>query len=334
MILQYFLPLFWAILTTLAITPVAVRVAIHFRLLDHPYIQPHKIHHQPTPKGGGIACAAGLYALNFLLGNTQSTVIRAILAAAILIFLFGLLDDIYKLSPAWKLFGQVVGTSILISQGIYVHMLGNLMVANVALTFLWVIGITNALNFVDSTDGLAVGLVAIASTFFLLVTIDAGQPFLSLLSTILLGICLGLLFFNVSPAQTFLGDSGSQFLGFILAALAIAYTPPGLPQPSSWFVPILLLSVPIFDTALVVITRVKQNRPVYQAGLDHTYHRLIGLGMPPSRAVMTMHLASILCGCLAFIALPLPPLRANLIFVIAIVAGFFILTWFTSKVSK
>lgn len=331
MILHLFPPIFWAILTILAITPIAIKAAIRFQLIDYPNSSPHKIHQYPISKAGGLAMGLGIVSLNLLSGNWESEIIRAILLASLIIFLFGLWDDTHRLSPLWKLLGQIVGTIILISQGVYIHMLGNLVILNLALTLIWVIGITNAFNFVDSMDGLAVGLAAIASAFFMLVTIDAGQPSLSLLSAIILGSSIGMLYFNALPARTFLGDSGAQFLGFILAALGIAYTPPGLPQPSSWFVPILLLGIPIFDTSLVVISRLSQKRPVYQAGLDHTYHRLINLGLPPSRAVLTMHLSAILSGCLAFIALPLPPLWANLIFATALLAGMVLLTWLKNK---
>ena len=331
MILHLFPLIFWAIFITLVFTPVAVGIATRFQLIDHPNVLPHKTHQQPIPKAGGLAVAFGLIFLNILTGNMQSKVIGAILAASILIFIFGLLDDLYGLSPLWKLIGQILGAVILISQGVYIRMLGNMMVLNIALTLIWVVGITNAFNFVDSMDGLAVGLSAIASAFFMLVTVDAGQLPLSILSAILLGCSIGMLFYNALPARTFLGDSGSQFLGFILASLGIAYTPPGLPQPSSWFVPILLLSVPIFDTSLVVITRMLQKRAIYQAGLDHTYHRLVDLGYPPSRAVMTMHIAAILSGCLAFIALPLPPLWANLIFALAVSTGLILLIWFNKQ---
>ena len=283
------------------------------------------------PKAGGLAIGLAIVLINLLSGNFQSVTIRAILLASIIIFTFGLWDDVHRLSPQWKLVGQILGTIILISQGVQIRMLGSMTVLNIALTLLWTIGITNAFNLVDSMDGLAVGLAAIASAFFMLVTVDAGQPSLTLLSAIVLGSSIGMLYFNTLPARTFLGDSGAQFIGFILAALAIAYTPPGLPQPSSWFVPILLLSVPIFDTSLVIISRLKKRKAVYQAGLDHTYHRLVNLGLPSSRAVLTMHLSAILSGCLAFMALPLPPLWANAIFISALLIGLFLLFWLEKK---
>jgi UDP-GlcNAc:undecaprenyl-phosphate GlcNAc-1-phosphate transferase len=325
MILHLFPFIFWAITITLAITPIAIRTAIRFQLIDEPNSSPHKIHKHPIPKGGGLAMVLGIISLSFLGGNLQSGVIRAVLTASIVIFLFGLWDDAHRLSPLGKLIGQILGTIILISQGVYIHIFGNLILLNIALTLIWTIGITNAFNLVDSMDGLAVGLAAIASAFFMLVTVDAGQSSLSAMSAIILGSSIGMLYFNALPARTFLGDSGAQFLGFILAAMGIAYTPPGLPQPSSWFVPILLLSIPIFDTTLVIVSRLRQRKAVYQAGLDHTYHRLVNLGWPPSRAVLTMHLAAILSGCLAFVALPLPPLWANAIFVAVLLIGIFIL---------
>jgi UDP-GlcNAc:undecaprenyl-phosphate GlcNAc-1-phosphate transferase len=325
MILHLFPLIFWGILTTLAVTPIAIRAAKRFQLIDEPHSSPHKIHQRPMPKAGGLSIGLAIILINLLSGNLQSGIMRTILLASIIIFLFGLWDDMHRLSPQWKLVGQILATIILISQGVHIRMLGSLTVLNIALTLLWTIGITNAFNLVDSMDGLAVGLAAIASAFFMLVTVDADQPALSLLSAIILGSSIGLLYFNTLPAHTFLGDSGAQFLGFVLAALAIAYTPPGLPQPSSWFVPILLLSVPIFDTTLVVISRLRNRRAVYEAGLDHTYHRLVNLGLPPSRAVLTMHLCAIISGCLAFIALPLPSLWANVVFAAAVFAGLLIL---------
>jgi len=331
MILHLFPLIFWAIISTLVITPFTIKIATRYHLIDQPKSSPHKIHQHPMPKAGGLALGLSIIALNFLSGNLQSETIRAILLASFIIFLFGLWDDAYRLAPQWKLVGQILGTAILITQGVQIRMLGSMMVLNIALTLLWVIGITNAFNLVDSMDGLVIGLAAIASAFFMLVTVDADQISLSLLSAIVLGSSIGMMFFNALPARTFLGDSGAQFLGFVLAALAIAYTPPGLPQPSSWFVPILLLSVPIFDTSLVIISRLKQRKAVYEAGLDHTYHRLVNLGLPTSRAVLTMHLSAIVSGCLAFMALPLVPLLANAIFISALLAGFLLLLWLENK---
>jgi UDP-GlcNAc:undecaprenyl-phosphate GlcNAc-1-phosphate transferase len=136
-----------------------------------------------------------------------------------------------------------------------------------------------------------------------------------------LGICIGLYFFNVSPARLFLGDSGAQTLGFTLAAVAMIYTPHNLPQASSWFVPVFVLGIPIFDTSLVVASRLLHHRPVFHADRAHTYHRLVALGLEPQRAVLIIHMTSLVLNFLAFIALSLAPLQSTLIFCAVLVMG-------------
>jgi len=321
MILQFFAPLFWAILITILVTPISINLAYRLHMVDEPNSAPHKIHEFPVPRAGGISIAIVMFLLTLASGKFGEAETRAILSASVCILLFGFVDDVRGLSAPWKLTGQFLATILLIAQGIQIRMLGTHTVLNISLTFLWIVGITNAFNFVDSMDGLALGLAAIASTFFLFVTIDALQLHLTFLSVALLGCCIGLFYFNTPPAKTFLGDSGVQFFGFMLATLALAYTPPGLPQPSSWFVPILLLGIPIFDTTLVVISRWQRGDPVYRAGQDHLYHRLVQLGMSSTQAVTTMHVIALLIGSLAFIALQQPPLEANLIFGAILLSG-------------
>jgi UDP-GlcNAc:undecaprenyl-phosphate/decaprenyl-phosphate GlcNAc-1-phosphate transferase len=319
-ILQFFVPLFWAILITLLIAPLSIKIAERFKLIDHSNTAPHKVHHGSVPNGGGIAIALVVFLLALTSQQWKILDIRATLASSIFILLFGIWDDAKGLSAGWKLTGQILAAIVLIWQGIYIRMFGH-PILNFGMTIFWIVGITNAFNLVDSMDGLAVGLAAIASTFFLFVTIDANQLHLTYMSAVLLGSCIGMFYYNTTPAHTFLGDSGAQFLGFMLATLAMAYTPPGLPQPSSWFVPILLLGVPILDTTLVVVSRLRRGMPIYKAGQDHVYHRLTQRGMSSAQAVVTMHVAALLTGCLAFVALPLPPLQANLLFGLALLLG-------------
>lgn len=162
---------------------------------------------------------------------------------------------------------------------------------------------------------------AFRPAFFVLASINSGQEQLAQLCVLLLGACIGLYYFNAPPARLFLGDSGAQMLGFWLAALAIIYTPRGAFQTSSWFAPIMILGVPVFDTTLVVFTRTRHGRPIYKSALDHTYHRLVTLGIEPNRAVMTMQVAALFSGCLAILVLNLPPLLANSVFALAVAAG-------------
>jgi len=326
-ILHLFVPIFWAILLVLLVTPPLIRLAIRFGYVDDPQSAPHKIHDTPKPMIGGIVIGFVVLFLVWVTGNFQSLEVKSILFSALVVLAFGILDDLRGLSVLGKLMGQILATTFVVVGGIYIRIFGPDLFVNILVTFVWVVGITNAFNLVDSMDGLVVGLTAIASAFFILVTVQANQQILANLSAILLGSSIGMLFFNGQPARTFLGDAGAQFLGFVLANLAIVYTPPGFPQPSSWFVPILLLGVPIFDSSLVVISRLRKGLPFYQSGQDHTYHRLVKLGLSPSHAVMLMHITSILIGCLAFIALLQPPLIANLLFGMVVLTEIFALIW-------
>lgn len=328
MILQFFSPIFAGMVFTLILVPFSIRIANRYGLVDEPFSAPHKTHSNTVPKAGGSAIFISILFITVLSGRLQSAEILAILFAGLIIFAFGFWDDAKGLSAGWKLTGQILAAAVLVWQGIQIRMFVSLPVLNIVITFVWIVGITNAFNLVDSMDSLAVGLAAIASVFFLFVTIDSNELDLAFISALILGSCIGMFFFNASPARTFLGDSGAQFLGFILATIAMAYTPQGFPQPSSWFVPILILSIPIFDTTLVVISRVRRGSPIYKAGQDHLYHRLVQSGLSPVQSVTLMHVAALLTGCLAFIALPLPPLWANTIFGLIMFSGLLVILWF------
>lgn len=330
MMLNLFSYIFLAILATLLVAPIAMLLARRWDLMDDPDSAPHKIHHTPIPRVGGLLLFPVFLMGNLLIGGLQDTEIRSILLASIVIFVFGLWDDRKGLTAWWKFLGQFLATALLIAGGVQVQFAGRPLL-NIAITAFWVVGITNALNLVDSMDGLAVGLAGLASAFFMLVTQDAGQTMLASFSALLLGACIGIYYFNAAPARLFLGDAGAQLLGFLLASLAIAYTPPGFPQASSWFVPILLLGVPIFDTSLVTLSRLRRRQPVFRGHIDHTYHRLVFLGMSPSRAVLTMHVIAILLGCIALIAMTLPPLWANTTFAACLLIGLAILFYLEAK---
>lgn len=278
------------------------------------------------PRAGGLIIFFVIVLGSAVSGILISAPITPIILASIIILAFGIWDDINGILAPWKILGQALATILLISQGIQVRFLGNTFL-DIFFTFLWVIGITNAFNLVDSMDGLAVGLGGITAVFLMAGTLYSGQQSLALFGAILLGSCVGVFYFNRSPSRLFLGDSGAQLLGFTLAALALAYTPPGLPQASSWFVPILFFSIPIFDTTLVTVSRLRKKLPVYQASRDHTYHRLVALGISPQRSVTTMHLMAILMDCLAFVALSLPPVWANILFGLILLSGFSAVIW-------
>ena len=332
MTLLTFRLIFFAGVISLAISPILARAIISLSLVDMPGSEPHKQHSNPVPLAGGWVILLTVLIIGLLNGVLRSAAIWTILIPSLIVFGFGLWDDVRGLSTLVKMTGQLLATLLLIYLDVYVRLFDpSLNWLNWGLTVLWVVGITNAYNFVDSMDGLAIGLAGVAAAFLMLVTFDSQQLDLSIFSTILLGACIGTYFYNATPAHLFLGDSGSQWLGFSLASLAIAYNPVGFLRIQSWFIPILLMGVPIFDTTLVVTSRLRRRLPIYKAHFDHTYHRLVAFGMSANRAVLLMHLSALLLGCLAFITLSTPPLLTNIVYGTCLLIGTIIITFMDSK---
>ena len=334
------------IVTIAALSPLAIWITKRVGLLDIPGSASHKQHPRPTPLAGGIAIVSSIIVLILIAlpldRDLLDKEIFPLLAAAGIVFLFGLWDDAKGLGPLVKAAGQILAAVILIAADVHVHFLEGLSIpflnaAQLAwldwgITIFWLVGITNAFNLVDSMDGLAIGIAGIAFAFFMIMTGVAHQPSLAVFSACMMGMCIGLYAYNISPALLFLGDSGAQTLGFILAAIAMIYTPQGLPQGTSWFVPVIVLGVPIFDTTLVVVSRLLGHRPVFKPDRIHTYHRLVALGLDPNRAVLILHMASFVLCLVAFIALSLAPSEATLLFGLCLVAGMAVLVLLCRKI--
>lgn len=331
-----------AIVVAFIMAWLGMKIARRLNIVDIPGSAPHKKHQKTTPLAGGLTLILSILILTFVSGLWQFEEILKVLTPAIIIFALGLWDDAFGMSAPPKLIGQIIAAIILILFGISIQIFetANFFISGTGffyqwldwvLTILWVVGVTNAFNLVDSMDGLAVGLSAWAFGFFMLAAFNSQQIPLSHLSALLLGICISINFFNARPARMFLGDSGAQTLGFIFAAIAILYVPDAAHQTSSWFVPILLVGVPIFDTTLVFFSRLRRKKPFYKGDLDHTYHRLVALGMDSGRAVQAMHITALLLQCIAFIALSLPPYLANAVFVVCLILGAGCFLWLDRK---
>jgi UDP-GlcNAc:undecaprenyl-phosphate GlcNAc-1-phosphate transferase len=303
-------------------SPLAVWFCRRVGLMDVPGSAPHKTHASPTPLAGGLVLACAVGFAYVLLQPAVDRQVAGILLGGGIMLVWGVLDDRFSLPPYQKLAGQILATLVLVVFSVQVR-ITRFAWLDLAITALWIIGLSNAFNFVDSMDGLALGLGAIASAFFMLVTIDSAQPVLAALAAAMLGAAVGAFFFSAAPARMFLGDAGAQLLGFLLAAVGIAYSPGRalLPQGVSWFTPILVLGVPIFDMTLVVVSRLRRRLPVHRAGHDHTYHRLLRLGLDSTRAVVAMQIVAILLGLVAFIALDATVLVANLVFAAIVLVG-------------
>jgi len=337
-----FSPLIISILASLILGYPAMYLAKHLKIIDIPASAPHKTHAHPTPLAGGILMVFTITLVTLLFRQWLSREIIVILTGALIIFIFGLWDDLKGLSAGPKLIGQFIAAVILISSGVQVYFATILsdagyispalaQILNIGITLFWLFGITNALNMIDSMDGIVAGLGIIASVCFMGATQLAGQTTLAFGSAILLGISIGLYFWNNLAGKFFLGDSGAQTIGFLLASFGIMYNPLNRNPESSWIVPIMLLGIPIFDTSLVVLSRLRRVQRIGRGRRDHTYHRLIAIGMSPRYAVLTVHLAAFIISCLAFLTLYLPAWLALTFFIVTIFFGIVLLLWLERK---
>ena len=264
------------------------------RLVAHPTGERWSEHVTPTFGGVGIflGLAAGIAAAIAAGGVHAHEELLGVLGGAALLFAVGLVDDVYTLPAPMKLAAQFGAAAIALSTGLSVEIVSNGVLAWV-IGLLWLVGMTNAFNLLDNMDGLAGTLALIAAVFFAIDAVTVHEERLLLVLSLSLGLaCVGFLLFNFrpgKPALVFMGDSGSQVLGFTLGALGLA---------TSWKVaettiatlllPVLVLAVPILDTALVTAVRVRERRPIHQGGKDHTSHRLVRGGLSEQKTVVLL----------------------------------------------
>lgn len=275
--------LLFAFLGTGSLTPLMVRIGHRWNLVDVP--ADRKIHVQPTPRLGGLALYAGFFG-SLLLNSIVPDWMVAILAAGSLLLLIGVIDDIREL-PAWvKLCGQLLAAGIVIASGKILTLfppgpLGD--AANIVLTLLWIVGITNAFNFFDGMDGLAAGLAVLMAGFMGVVAFETDQAGLGWLAIAMIGASLGFLPYNfrgTKPAVIFLGDGGSTFIGFTLACLAVKGNWADSSPIVSFSNPLLIFGVLIYDMIHITVERVITGKVTSvkewldYVGKDHLHHRL------------------------------------------------------------
>ncbi len=290
-----------ALLFSVVVTPMARRVAHRYSVMDAP--SERKIHANPVPLLGGAAIYLAVMVSLALFGHIEYVQQTAsILLGATLMSTLGVWDDKWGLRPIGKLLGQVTAASILYFSGVRVEFLHN-EALNFALTVLWVVVITNALNLMDNMDGLAGGVAAVASVFFFLIATLTNQALVAPLAAVLVGACAGFLYYNFSPAYIFMGDTGSLFLGFMLAAVGIKLRFPANFDIVTWMVPVLVLGVPLFDTTLVTLSRIRRGIPISRGGKDHLSHRLVALGFTRREAVLILFLMQGALGIAALVVM-------------------------------
>jgi UDP-GlcNAc:undecaprenyl-phosphate GlcNAc-1-phosphate transferase len=301
-------PLVVAFVVAIVFAPVVIAAARRWGVLDRP--RGYKAHAQPTPLLGGLVVAAAAFAgatwFAVALGRTETAALAAIAAGSALIVTVGLVDDILGMGPGKKFLLQLAAIA---STGVWLGLLGvrlNLFLAwpswpMIALTVLWIVGITNAFNFLDNMNGLCAGLGAIAAASLAVLNWQSGETVVALMSAALAGACLGFLPFNWPSARVFLGDSGSMFIGYMLACLSVigVYTRGAEVPKLAVFSPLLVFAVPVLDVVLVVLLRLRAHRAPWMGDRRHLNHRLIRRGLRPRNAVLTLWGAAAGCGIVA-----------------------------------
>lgn len=287
-----------ALVFALGGTPIARRVAVRVGIVARPGA--HRVHVGTIPLLGGVAIyGAFLIALVLFADRFFIPQLISIVVGATWVSFLGVVDDRVHLSAAAKLLGQLFGALFLVATGVTVNLLAS-PVLDGLVTLFWIVGITNAMNLLDNMDGLSGGVAAVASVFFLLLSALNGQYLVGSLSAALLGASIGFLIYNFNPASIFMGDSGSLFLGFVLAAVGIKLRFPDHPVLYTWFIPIMVLGLPIFDTTLVFVSRLRGGmNPLTHPGTDHLSHRLVARGCTKREAVLTCYLVAGALGVLA-----------------------------------
>lgn len=319
----------------LVIMPQVRRFSVRIGKVAHP--RQDRWNQRPTATLGGIGiylAFCGALSVSLFISGRWSEMHWGLLLGSTLMFILGLVDDFRHISPAAKLVGQILAAVVVIALGyttrFFSPRMSNEILAqlpNVLLTFFWLVGITNAINLLDNMDGLAGGISLITAGILSYFFWQAGDFSLLVFCLALAGAIFAFMFFNFPPASIFMGDSGSLFLGFTLAALAIAQRPQASNVFAVMAVPTLLFLLPILDTTLVTFTRLLRGQSPVQGGRDHTSHRLVAFGLSERQTLAVLYGVAFVSGIVAaglesisyWLSLALAPL---LMLSLALLAGY------------
>ena len=310
-------------------TPVVRSLAFRIGAVDVPKDN-RRMHNHPIPRMGGLAIFFG-FILSAIIFVPLETPIRGMLLGGVIIVILGIFDDIYSLPAKPKFLIQIVSALIAVLMGNQIDVLSNPNIfssdpywelgwLSIPISVLWIVGITNAVNLIDGLDGLACGVSTISSLTMLVIALVAAEPQVAFLMAALAGACIGFLPYNLNPAKIFMGDTGSTFLGFILATVSIQ----GLFKSYaiiSFAVPFLMLGLPIFDTCFAIFRRVSHGQSPMSPDRGHIHHRLIDMGFNQKQAVAVLYVISAILGLSAVMLTTTSALKAMLFLLALCAAG-------------
>ncbi len=340
--INYLLLFLFGFFLALALTPVARRLALRLKALDMP--DERKVHALPVPRLGGLAIVfafqAGLWLafgplpeVRYYLGDFATNWLVRLLPAVLVIVLAGILDDIRPLPPVTKLLAQILAAILATQGGAVIRMFESpwgtpvhLGVWAVPVSVLWIVALTNAFNLIDGLDGLSCGVGAISTLTLGAVALLRGDSGLVLVCALLAGCLIGFLWHNFHPARIFMGDTGSQFIGFTLSVLSITELHKSTASLSV-LVPLLAFGLPLMDAFLTMVRRLVRGVRVFEADRDHIHHRLLKQGWSQRRAVLVLYGVSLLAMAVALFVVARRDLPLGLVFVGVGVATVYAVRW-------
>ena len=318
-----------ALIVALVATPVVQSLAFKMGAMDVPKDN-RRMHDHPIPRMGGLAIFLG-FLLSVLLFAEITPQLRGMLLGSVIIVVLGIFDDIYSLPAMFKFVVQIVAALVAVFSGNVIQTLSNpnifssdlywdLGVLSIPVSVIWIVAITNAVNLIDGLDGLACGVSTISSMTLLVISLVVSDAPAAILMAALAGSCIGFLPYNLNPAKIFMGDTGSTFLGYVLAVVSIQglfkfYT------IISFAVPFLMLGLPIFDTCFAFIRRIAHGQSPMHADRSHVHHRLIDMGFSQKQAVAVLYIISAILGLSAVVLTTAGAVKAMLLLLALCAAG-------------
>ena len=286
-----------AMFLSLLFIPVIKALSEHYGFVDIP--NERKVHSEETPRLGGLGIFLSFLICFYFLGEFNSITLSLIAGAAIIVIV-GICDDICNIRPRYKLLGQVAAATIIIFNGNIIFEINAPLYLEIIITYMWILGVTNAVNLIDGMDGLASGLALIGFVALGVAASLQGNVYFTTLCFVMVGSILGFLRFNLPPAVIFMGDTGSLFLGFIISVLSliISYKSGTV---FSVLIPVMFISIPILDTLLAIIRRLNQGKHPFSADKEHLHHRLLELHFAPKQILLAFYSLSALLGAIAVI---------------------------------
>ncbi|MDI6617589.1 MAG: MraY family glycosyltransferase [Clostridiales bacterium] len=321
---KQFLMFCTALIVSLTVTPFVKKFAVKVGAMDVPKDN-RRVHKVPIPLIGGLAIyLAFTVVVLIFMPKPFSRTITGLLLGGTVITAAGLIDDLRPLSPKMKLLLQIIASGVLVYFGVTVKFVTNpfdrvtgmsdIGFLSIPATVFWIVGVTNAFNLIDGLDGLAAGVAAISCITLFIVSVLNNRMTAAMLTAALAGSSIGFIPYNFNPAKIFMGDTGAQFLGFMLAAISIE----GAIKSAAAIVitvPILALGLPIYDTLIAIVRRCINKKPVMQGDKGHLHHRLLDMGLSQKQAVTVMYIISALLGITAIFATELTTVQSFIILI-------------------